>query len=76
MLHPEDQQNAAEQKLAAITGIETLGGGAKVSDPNAILPPQPPSTTLPTPHPALQPDTPEPVSKVLAAWIRVLSALL
>lgn len=45
MLHPEDQDNAAEQKVAAITGIETLGGGAKVSD-NAIHPPLPPHPPL------------------------------
>ena len=46
MLHPEDQDNAAEQKVAAITGIETLGGGAKVRD-NAIHPPLcPPIPTL------------------------------
>ena len=31
MLHPEGEESAAEQKVAAITGIETLGGGAKVS---------------------------------------------
>lgn len=31
MLHPEGEESAAEQKVATITGIETLGGGAKVS---------------------------------------------
>lgn len=31
MLHPEDEDSAAEQKVAAITGIEALGGGAKVT---------------------------------------------
>ncbi|KAL3146236.1 hypothetical protein ABBQ32_002939 [Trebouxia sp. C0010 RCD-2024] len=31
MLHPEDEEGAAEQKVAAITGIEALGGGAKVT---------------------------------------------
>ena len=36
MLHPEDQESAAEEKVAAITGIEALGGGAKVS--HSLLP--------------------------------------
>ncbi len=31
MLHPEDAEGAAQRKVAAITGIESLGGGAKVS---------------------------------------------
>ena len=30
VLHPEEVENAAAQKVAAITGIESLGGGAKV----------------------------------------------
>lgn len=30
MLHPEDSEGAAQRKVAAITGIEALGGGAKV----------------------------------------------
>ena len=32
MLHPEDEEGAAERKVAAMTGIEALGGGAKVSN--------------------------------------------
>ncbi len=31
MLHPEDEEGAAQRKVAAMTGIEALGGGAKVS---------------------------------------------
>ena len=57
MLHPEDQENAAEQKVAAITGIESLGGGAKVSSPFALPPPPPPPFLLPFLHPAVNPDT-------------------
>ena len=30
MLHPEDGEGAAERKVAAMTGIGALGGGAKV----------------------------------------------
>ncbi len=30
MLHPEDEEGAAQRKVAAMTGIEALGGGAKV----------------------------------------------
>ena len=33
MLHPEDEEGAAQRKVAAMTGIEALGGGAKVSHP-------------------------------------------
>ena len=32
MLHPEDEEGAAQRKVAAMTGIEALGGGAKVCD--------------------------------------------
>ena len=31
VLHPEEVENAAAQKVAAITGIQSLGGGAKVT---------------------------------------------
>ena len=31
MLHPEDEEGAAQRQVAAMTGIEALGGGAKVS---------------------------------------------
>lgn len=51
MLHPEDQENAAEQKVAAITGIEALGGGAKVS---SSPPPATPHCCLY--NPAVSPD--------------------
>ena len=30
MMHPEDEEGAAQRKVAAMTGIEALGGGAKV----------------------------------------------
>ena len=30
MLHPEDDDGAAERKIAAVVGVQALGGGAKV----------------------------------------------
>lgn len=30
VLHPEDDEGAAERKIAAVVGIQALGGGAKV----------------------------------------------
>ncbi|KAL0031396.1 hypothetical protein WJX79_008726 [Trebouxia sp. C0005] len=43
MLHPEDEEGAAERKVAAMTGIEALGGGAKAGQ-NLLIQSGPEST--------------------------------
>ena len=30
VLHPEDNEGAAERKIAAVVGVQALGGGSKV----------------------------------------------
>ncbi|KAL0038546.1 hypothetical protein WJX77_010122 [Trebouxia sp. C0004] len=43
MLHPEDEEGAAQRKVAAMTGIEALGGGAKAGQ-NLLIQSGPEST--------------------------------